>query len=168
MQKENKDIEIRESPALAGLSRAPYGEDISSIAELNNLSNVVRDKKFAFEIEKRSSEAKLARAGKIITPHGEMLTPCFTPVGTKATVKGVKIDAMQRIGATSILANTYHLYLQPGEEIVEKSGGFGKFMNWTGPTWTDSGGFQVFSLGAAYGTGVSKIRTKSDSAKRYI
>jgi queuine tRNA-ribosyltransferase len=120
---------------------------------------------FSFEIESRSSEAKLARAGKIKTPHGEILTPCFVPVGTKSTVKGVKTSEVKDIGADSILANTYHLYLQPGSNIVKEAGGLAKFMNWSGPTWTDSGGFQVLSLGAAFNSGVTKIATDEQIAQ---
>jgi queuine tRNA-ribosyltransferase len=123
------------------------------------------ERKFSFEIEKKSSEAVLARAGKITTPHGEILTPCFVPVGTKATVKGVQVKDLMNLGAQTVLANTYHLYLQPGMEIVEKSGGFGKFMNYQGPTWTDSGGFQVLSLGAAFNSGVTKIATNKKIAE---
>ena len=115
--------------------------------------------KFSFEIVKKSEEFKLMRAGRINTPHGEVLTPCFVPVGTKATVKGVAVEDLKKVGGQSVLANTYHLYLQPGKDIVEKSGGFAKFMNWQGPTWTDSGGFQVLSLGAAFNSGVTKIAT---------
>lgn len=122
-------------------------------------------KEFNFEITKKSTEAPLARAGKVITPHGEILTPCFVPVGTKATVKGVQMDYLKGLGAQSILANTYHLYLQPGVDIIEKSGGFGKFMNYNGPTWTDSGGFQVLSLGAAFNSGVTKIATDKQIAE---
>ncbi len=122
-------------------------------------------KKFSFEIEKKSEEVRLARAGKITTPHGEILTPVFVPVGTKATVKGVQVSDLEKVGAQTVLANTYHLYLQPGKEIVEKSGGFGKFMNYFGPTWTDSGGFQVLSLGAAFNSGVTKIATNKKIAE---
>lgn len=119
---------------------------------------------FNFEIEKRSEEAKMARAGKIKTPHGEILTPCFVPVGTKATIKGVQTTLIRNIGADSVLANTYHLYLQPGSGVVKEAGGVAKFMNWTGPTWTDSGGFQVLSLGAAFNSGVTKIATDEQIA----
>ena len=127
-------------------------------------------KKFSFEIQKRDAGFKLMRAGKIITPHGEILTPCFVPVGTKATVKALQVEDLQKIKAQSVLANTYHLYLQPGKDVVERAGGFAKFMNWnlggkTGPTWTDSGGFQVLSLGAAYGSGVTKIATDRSIAE---
>lgn len=130
----------------------------------------MQENKFGFEIQKKSEDFKLMRAGKITTPHGEILTPCFVPVGTKATVKGVQVEDLQKINAQSVLANTYHLYLQPGKDIVEKSGGFAKFMNWnlngqTAPTWTDSGGFQVLSLGAAYNTGVTKIATSKKDAE---
>ena len=90
----------------------------------------------------------LARAGKIETEHGIIETPAFIPVGTKATVKAVTTDEMRhKVGTNAVLANTYHLYLQPGDEIIKKAGGLGKFMNWSGPTFTDSGGFQAFSLG---------------------
>jgi queuine tRNA-ribosyltransferase len=98
-----------------------------------------------------------ARVGTIHTPHGDIETPAFTVVGTKATVKGITPEMLKSIGTQAVLANTYHLYLQPGPELVEKGGGFGKFMGWNGPTLTDSGGFQVFSLGVAYGKGISKI-----------
>jgi queuine tRNA-ribosyltransferase len=118
-----------------------------------------------FEILKKSTQARLARVAKIHTPHGEILTPAFVPVGTKATVKGVQIDNLKKLGAQTVLANTYHLYLQPGTDIIEKSGGFGKFMNYSGPTWTDSGGFQVLSLGAAYNSGVTKIATNKTIAE---
>ncbi len=121
--------------------------------------------KFSFEIVKRSEEFKLMRAGRITTPHGEMLTPCFVPVGTKATVKGVSIEDLKKVGGQTVLANTYHLYLQPGKDIVEKAGGFAKFMNYDGPTWTDSGGFQVLSLGAAFNSGVTKIATDRSIAE---
>lgn len=125
---------------------------------------------FGFEIEKKDTEFKLMRAGKIKTPHGEILTPCFVPVGTKATVKALQVEDLQKINAQSVLANTYHLYLQPGKDIVEKAGGFAKFMNWningkTAPTWTDSGGFQVLSLGAAFNSGVTKIATNKNIAE---
>jgi queuine tRNA-ribosyltransferase len=90
------------------------------------------------------------RTGIIHTPHGEIHTPAFVAVGTKATVKAVLPETMKDIGAQAVLANAYHLYLQPGAEIVDEAGGLGAFMNWPGPTFTDSGGFQVLSLGAGF------------------
>jgi queuine tRNA-ribosyltransferase len=117
---------------------------------------------FSFEIVKKSDEATLARVGIIHTPHGEIKTPAFIPVGTKATVKALPVEMIKGIGSQAVLANTYHLYLQPGEEVVALHGGFAKMMNWEGPTFTDSGGFQVFSLGAAFDTGVSKIATSKE------
>ncbi len=99
----------------------------------------------------------LGRAGTITTPHGVIETPAFVVVGTKATVKAVTPEQLRELGALVVLANTYHLYLQPGASLVESAGGLGKFMNWSGPTMTDSGGFQVFSLGAAFGQAVSKV-----------
>ena len=98
-----------------------------------------------------------ARAGILTTPHGIIHTPTFVPVGTKANVKGILPGQLKTLGAEVVLANTYHLYLQPGEKIVEQAGGLGAFMNWQGPTMTDSGGFQVFSLGVAFDKKVSKI-----------
>ncbi len=112
-------------------------------------------KKFNFEIIKKFG--KLGRAGVITTPHGSIETPAYVTVGTKATVKSLTPEMLNAIGAQVVLANTYHLYLQPGSELVARAGGFAKFMNWQGPTMTDSGGFQVFSLGAAFGQRVSKV-----------
>ena len=93
---------------------------------------------------------RFGRAGTIRTPHGDIHTPAFIPVGTQATVKAVLPEAMKELGAQAILANAYHLYLQPGPDIVAEAGGLGAFMNWPGPTFTDSGGFQVLSLGAGF------------------
>ncbi len=90
------------------------------------------------------------RTGIISTPHGVIHTPAFIAVGTQATVKAVLPETMQELGAQAVLANAYHLYLQPGPDIVEEAGGLGAFMNWPGPTFTDSGGFQVLSLGAGF------------------
>src|SRR3989344_602930 len=108
-----------------------------------------------FEITTRSTGLR-ARAGALTTSHGVIHTPAFAPVGTKANVKGILPLQLAELGAEAVLANTYHLYLQPGEKVVEKAGGVGKFMGWKGTTMTDSGGFQVFSLGAAYGKKISK------------
>lgn len=88
-----------------------------------------------------------ARAGKILAPHGEIETPVFMPVGTQATVKGMTPEELEEMGAQIILGNTYHLYLRPGDELIDKFSGLHKFMNWKKPILTDSGGFQVFSLG---------------------
>jgi queuine tRNA-ribosyltransferase len=109
-----------------------------------------------FEIEKKLA-GKLGRAGVLHTQHGDIHTPAFVPVGTKATVKSLTPEEVSELGAEVVLANTYHLYLQPGDELVQKAGGLHKFMNWNGPIITDSGGFQVFSLGAAYGKEISKV-----------
>jgi queuine tRNA-ribosyltransferase len=90
------------------------------------------------------------RVGTITTPHGSINTPAFIPVGTKAGVKGVLPEAIAALGGQAILSNAYHLFLQPGPEIIDQAGGLGSFMNWSGPTFTDSGGFQVLSLGAGF------------------
>lgn len=112
-------------------------------------------KSISFKIEKKM--AGLGRAGVLTTPHGTIQTPAFVTVGTKATVKALTPEMVRDLGAQVVLANTYHLYLEPGDDIVREAGGFGKFMNWSGPTMTDSGGFQVFSLGVAFGNKVGKL-----------
>jgi queuine tRNA-ribosyltransferase len=97
----------------------------------------------SFTVEATSGRA---RAGRLRTPHGEVETPCFMPVGTKATVKAVAPATLAAIGAGVVLANTYHLYFRPGTAVVAAHGGLHRFMGWGGPILTDSGGFQVFSL----------------------
>ena len=110
-----------------------------------------------FEIKERIPNA-LGRAGIIKTAHGDIETPAFIPVGTKATVKALTPEQVREyVGAQAFLANTYHLYLQPGMDIMRASGGLRKFMNWPGPTFTDSGGFQAFSLGNVSGKRKSKF-----------
>jgi queuine tRNA-ribosyltransferase len=105
---------------------------------------------FKFNIKKRLGNGTLARAGVISTPHGDIETPAFIVVGTKATVKALTPEQILQTGAQAVLANAYHLYLQPGSARVDAAGGLGKFMNWKGPTFTDSGGFQVLSLGVGF------------------
>ncbi len=99
-----------------------------------------------YELIKTDSRTK-ARRGRIHTPHGDIETPVFMPVGTQGTVKAMRPEQVAEMGAKIILGNTYHLYLRPGHEIVKEAGGLHKFMNWNGAILTDSGGFQVFSLG---------------------
>ena len=106
-----------------------------------------------------------ARAGALSTLHGVIQTPAFVPVATKANVKGILPATLKDLGAQVTLANTYHLYLQPGEQIVKDAGGLHSFMNWSGPTMTDSGGFQVFSLGAAFGRTITKIAKGEENAR---
>ncbi len=100
---------------------------------------------FSFELQKTDPETG-ARAGVFHTPHGDILTPVYMPVGTQATVKGVLPNVLEEIGSQIILSNTYHLYMRPGDELIARAGGLHKFMNWNKPILTDSGGFQVFSL----------------------
>lgn len=114
--------------------------------------------KFSFEVLKVCPHTG-ARAGILHTPHGDIETPIFMPVGTQATVKGLKPEELNDLGAQIILSNTYHLYLRPGHEIVKNAGGLHKFMNWNKPILTDSGGFQVFSL--------SKLRKISDEGVEF-
>ncbi|MBS4539679.1 tRNA guanosine(34) transglycosylase Tgt [Clostridium sp. D2Q-11] len=99
-----------------------------------------------YELIKEEKNTK-ARLGKLYTPHGVIETPIFMPVGTKATVKAMTPEELKDMQAQIILSNTYHLYLKPGHELIEEAGGLHKFMNWDRPILTDSGGFQVFSLG---------------------
>ena len=108
-----------------------------------------------FDIQKEGPG--LARAGVLSTPHGDIQTPAFVAVGTKADVKGIKSSEFVSLGIQTIIANTYHLYLSPGPELVEKAGGIHKFMGFDGPIMTDSGGFQVFSLGEGFGKKISKF-----------
>lgn len=100
---------------------------------------------FSFEVVKQDKTTG-ARAGILHTPHGDVLTPVYMPVGTQATVKAVLPSTLKEIGAQIILSNTYHLHVRPGDEIIRAAGGLHKFMNWDRPILTDSGGFQVFSL----------------------
>lgn len=93
---------------------------------------------------------KHGRTGTIHTPHGDIETPAFIPVATKATVKTLTPEQIRHVGAQAILSNAYHLYLQPGDDIVDEAGGLAAFANWQGPTYTDSGGFQVMSLGVGF------------------
>lgn len=102
-----------------------------------------------FEVEAQLA-GRAGRVGVIHTPHGDIRTPAFIAVGTQATVKAVLPESMSDVGVQAILANAYHLYLQPGPDVVDEAGGLGAFMNWPGPTFTDSGGFQVMSLGVGF------------------
>ena len=110
---------------------------------------------FGFEVTHRletggADGAPLGRTGVITTPHGRIQTPAFIPVATQASVKAVLPESMAELGAQALLANAYHLYLQPGDGLLDEAGGLGAFMNWPGPTFTDSGGFQVMSLGSGF------------------
>ena len=116
-----------------------------------------------FEI-KYSDTCSEARAGQIITDHGQIQTPIFMPVGTAGTVKGVHFSELrEQVKAQIILGNTYHLYLRPGLDILRKAGGLHKFNTWDRPILTDSGGFQVFSL-----TGIRKLREEGCEFRSHI
>ena len=120
---------------------------------------------FGFRVESRCSGTR-ARAGRLSTPHGDVATPAFMPVGTRGTVKGVQPAELERVGARMLLANTYHLHLRPGEEVVRELGGLHRFMAWNGPLLTDSGGYQLFSLGhiAAIDDDGATVRSVVDGA----
>jgi queuine tRNA-ribosyltransferase len=105
---------------------------------------------FGFEVGTRLSGNRHGRTGVIHTPHGDIKTPAFVPVATQATMKAVLPEQMKALGAQCLLANAYHLFERPGPAILDEAGGLGAFMNWDGPTFTDSGGFQVLSLGAGF------------------
>jgi tRNA-guanine transglycosylase len=117
-----------------------------------------------FKILKKSKKSR-ARAGVISTPHGLIHTPAFFPVGTKATVKGITPKQLDEMGIEAVLCNTYHLFLRPGDSIIKKFGGLHNFMNWQKPIVTDSGGFQVFSLGLGMEHGVSKLAQPGQEIK---
>jgi queuine tRNA-ribosyltransferase len=113
----------------------------------------------AFSFEVLKTDATGARRGVLTTPHGTVQTPFFMPVGTQASVKALRNEALEEVGAEIILANTYHLYLRPGHEAVRRLGGLHQFMSWPRPILTDSGGFQVFSL--------SELRKITDEGVRF-
>ena len=115
----------------------------------------------------KTLDGTLARVGVIETPHGQIKTPTFIVGGTKATVKTLTSEQVSYLGGQSILANTYHLMLRPGVDIIADAGGIHKFMNWDKPIFTDSGGFQIFSLGMAYKKGIDAIShsQKGDSSQ---
>jgi queuine tRNA-ribosyltransferase len=115
---------------------------------------------FTFDVHARAGRA---RAGVFHTPHGDIATPVFAPVGTQATVKAVTPAQLHELGVTLLLSNTYHLYLRPGDERIAALGGLHRFMNWQKPILTDSGGFQVFSL-----TGIRKIDEDGVTFKSHI
>ena len=122
-----------------------------------------------YTLEKKSSDSN-ARLGYIETPHGKIETPIFMPVGTRATVKTMTSEELKDIDAQIILANTYHLYLKPGQEILKAAGGLHKFMNWDKPILTDSGGFQVFSLNSIRKITEEGVEFRShiDGSKHFI
>jgi queuine tRNA-ribosyltransferase len=115
---------------------------------------------FEFRLIKKDKNCQ-ARAGVIKTPHGEVNTPVFMPVGTQATVKTLSSEDLNQIGAELILGNTYHLYLRPGHQLIEKAGGLHQFMSWEKSILTDSGGFQVFSLNSLTKTTEEGVRFQS-------
>lgn len=123
-------------------------------------------KKFNFSITSSLDDERMARTGVISTPHGDIATPAFIPVGTQAAMKSMTVDMMSDIGAQALLANAYHLHLRPGQGLVEKAGGLGKFMNWSGPTYTDSGGFQILSLGSGFKKVISMDAQTAENAKK--
>jgi len=124
---------------------------------------------FSFELLKKDS-ATSARLGKMITPHGVVDTPAFMPVGTQGTVKSLRPEEIANCGAQIILGNTYHLYLRPGHDTIQKLGGLHTFMNWPGPILTDSGGFQVYSLAALRKIGPEGVMFRShiDGSKHFL
>ena len=121
---------------------------------------------FGYKPSRRAQDGRGMRTGVLHTPHGDILTPAFIPVGTASTVKALTMDMMKQAGAQAILSNAYHLYLQPGPDLVEKAGGLGKFMNWSGPTFTDSGGFQVLSLGSGFKKVISLVSDEATVAAK--
>ena len=121
---------------------------------------------FSFTITNALGDRRFTRTGVIHTPHGDIKTPAFIPVGTKATVKAMTPEQLKDVGAQACLVNAYHLYLRPGHELLEKAGGVGKFMNWNRPTFSDSGGFQVLSLGSGFKKTVSMDAATSTNAPK--
>lgn len=124
------------------------------------------DSQHSFKIIAKGQNG-LMRVGELTTPHGVIKTPAFIAGGTNATVKSLTVEQLKEINSQAVLANTYHLMLRPGAKTINAAGGLGKFMNWDKPTYTDSGGFQVFSLGVAYKKGIDKVANskKGEAAK---
>jgi len=120
----------------------------------------VLGKDFSFEITARD-DTSMARTGRMVTAHGEVLTPAFLPVGTRGTVKAMAPWELEQIGYDMLLANTYHLYLRPGSRLIAEAGGLHSFMGWRRPILTDSGGFQVFSLSPTLRVGEEGVRFRS-------
>ncbi|MDU6746000.1 MAG: tRNA guanosine(34) transglycosylase Tgt [Actinomyces sp.] len=138
---------MTDAPQWIALPSRPHPE----ITPQPGQAGTVSEGGVGFEVTYRhDSGMGLSRTGVITTPHGQIHTPAFVPVGTKANVKALVPEMVANLGGQAVLANAYHLYLQPGSDIVDRAGGFGAFMNWHGPTFTDSGGFQVLSLGAGF------------------
>ncbi len=124
---------------------------------------------FSFELIKTSTDSR-ARLGRMTTAHGEVRTPVFMPVGTQGTVKAMAPDRLEEAGAEIILGNTYHLYLRPGHDLIRGHGGLHRFMNWDRPILTDSGGFQIFSLGPLRKITEEGVRFQShiDGSKHFL
>lgn len=123
---------------------------------------------FEFKILKSFGDGR-ARVGELITPHGVIETPSFLVAATKAAVKALTVDQVKNLGGQAVLANTYHLMLQPGADLIEQAGGLSRFMSWDGPTVTDSGGFQIFSLGMAFDKGLDEtIKTRAVHSKQQL
>ncbi|HQG83566.1 MAG TPA: tRNA guanosine(34) transglycosylase Tgt [Syntrophales bacterium] len=124
---------------------------------------------FSFELIKTSADSR-ARLGRMTTAHGEVRTPVFMPVGTQGTVKAMAPDRLEEAGAEIILGNTYHLYLRPGHDLIRGHGGLHRFMNWDRPILTDSGGFQIFSLGPLRKITEEGVRFQShiDGSKHFL
>jgi queuine tRNA-ribosyltransferase/7-cyano-7-deazaguanine tRNA-ribosyltransferase len=119
-----------------------------------------------FKVLKQSKKSG-ARLGILKTPHGEVMTPAIVPVATLAAVKALRSDEIAATKSQMLISNTYHLHLQPGEAVVKRASGINTFMNWQGPTMTDSGGFQVFSLGFGRDLGVGKVASAKAITKYY-
>src|SRR5881396_2998885 len=122
---------------------------------------------FEFHVEAMSGAA---RAGTLTLPHGEVETPCFMPVGTQGTVRTLSPNDLRAAGASLVLANTYHLHVRPGEDVVGRLGGLHRFMGWDRPLLTDSGGFQVFSLEGSRTVSDDGVEFQShvDGSRRFL
>ena len=126
--------------------------------------------KIKYELIKNNKDDEMVRLGKLITNHGTFETPMFMPVGTLANVKTLMPEELKACSSAVVLSNTYHLWLRPGEDVVQKAGGLNKFMNYDGPTLTDSGGFQVFSLAKPKDISEEGVKFKShiDGSKLFL
>lgn len=123
---------------------------------------------FSFTVDREFRQGTLARTGMIKTPHGDIQTPAFIVVGTNATVKAMLPEQVREVGGQAVLANAYHLYLRPGHQLVEQAGGLHPFMNWQGPIFTDSGGFQVLSLGSGYKKVIDMVGGRAEAVSNPV
>ena len=142
---------------MTNLIEHPRGAEPGKPGDRNEFSFTTKTRLENTADGKGKDGARYGRTGVIRTPHGDICTPAFVPVATQGAMKAVLPESIKDLGGQCMLSNAFHLYERPGEDILDEAGGLAKFMNWNGPTFTDSGGFQVLSLGAGFKKTLSLI-----------